>query len=1034
MGKFSVCPWPVLRFFFFFTILGWCSEGWTQTPSGFGIRYENAQYTEIVNRQGYGNNYPTGNTYTLRFGRNSNNTQATHPILVDFTYNGLTYKAMPKTDPTRPYTRIVINRKPANGITNLNKFTGFFEKSGVQNNIHYFKAEYIDNLEDLINSYVLNRGVDNIFSNNDGMTRNNVERVDLILDGGIVVPAGIPLDRVGMLLMERNGNDNYKVAVITELDETSKVSGLGNLIARLKTNFGQTTLNVTSTVFQKGNNSGDNDIKPDQDLDSQTIAGDFITLSKLGVTAGQIIYGISIFPDDVDANNDLIGLTNVPTTTNGTAGGLDFMGGGGFFIESNTISASLEGRVYHDTNVFDGVIDGIGIGTLNSSNLYAYIIDQNERIVARQLVANDGTFKFPVILLGKDTEYQLLISTQNVSGSTPPTGASLPAAWIMIADGYGTGNAMGTGIEATRPNANLAIPIKYANADSPHITDVRFGLSKNYWMGTETSTDWNVESNWTAGNIPETKDDDVEFATVDNYGKAAENDLYIDKDREIRDLINASDKNLVITTGNQLTIYGTVQDENPSGGTIVVKSDPTEPTGTLIFDNAENNQNVQATVEFYNKAHKCDCGFYPQSWQYFGIPVQSSAFPYSASTVETVNEWSEPTNGNKWISPASPLTAFTGYEIADASTTEPEHIYNFSGTLNVGNASVELTRTAGVNYFGINLIGNSYTAAIPISEAAIDFNAWSGGEKTVYLFNTGTRDEWRKLNGTVETGTKSGQYTAVPFNLAGQGELPGQIPSMHTFMINAGAGGSLNLNYHELEKNEMFDGTAWRSGKKETDQLPHIVLEAVGTTSVDRVWLFENGVSTRSFDNGWDGYKIEEGGLVQLYVSGEGGEKYQVATVPEFDGTKIGLKPDNDDSYTLNLSVTPDVEARNLFLYDRVTGNNYAVRDSAEYMISGVKVAFNDRFVITSGLKETGVGASSLIELLSVNSAIYVTNLSDEDCVVVVYDIAGRVLLKKPVSKMSSAYINTPGSLPNGLYIVQAKSLHYSKTAKISVY
>ncbi|MCH3984996.1 MAG: hypothetical protein LKE55_02465, partial [Prevotella sp.] len=108
---------------------------------------------------------------------------------------------------------------------------------------------------------------------------------------------------------------------------------------------------------------------------------------------------------------------------------------------------------------------------------------------------------------------------------------------------------------------------------------------------------------------------------------------------------------------------------------------------------------------------------------YFGIPVQSSAsFPVGdVDGEETVNQWVEPFNGDKWqkapYSPDTQLTAFRGYELTNSSMTLPTGVYSFPGTLYVGNATVPLTRTGSVNYSGANLIGNSYTAAIPIATA-----------------------------------------------------------------------------------------------------------------------------------------------------------------------------------------------------------------------------------------------------------------------------------------------------------------------------
>ncbi|TVS20129.1 MAG: hypothetical protein EA424_05525, partial [Planctomycetaceae bacterium] len=95
--------------------------------------------------------------------------------------------------------------------------------------------------------------------------------------------------------------------------------------------------------------------RPDQDLGSQTICGKFVSLADLGVGIGQEFYGVSIFAPDVagdveevdgslvrvDPSEDLITLTDIPRDTSGSSGGLnngglDLMGGAGFFFPQGT--------------------------------------------------------------------------------------------------------------------------------------------------------------------------------------------------------------------------------------------------------------------------------------------------------------------------------------------------------------------------------------------------------------------------------------------------------------------------------------------------------------------------------------------------------------------------------------------------------------------------------------------------------------------------------------------------------------------------
>lgn len=559
----------------------------------------------------------------------------------------------------------------------------------------------------------------------------------------------------------------------------------------------------------------------------------------------------------------------------------------------------------------------------------------------------------------------------------------------------------------------------------------------NYWYGYDDN-DWAENSNWTDNYVPKAYEDIV-FATEDNNrgiiqgmsgpgaGKgAADKDLYLDgenhnyKDtnepsggRIIKDLINDSDVDLVITTTNQLIIDGEVKDNNLDAGTIVVKSAESEATGTLLFSNPSKNESVNATVEFYNKAFTCpDCGFYRKQWQYFGIPVDKSKFPYLSPQVETINEWMENVDGNKWVNRAAnhELDAFRGYEINNSNTTKPTHIYDFSGILNVGNAVVALTKTSNVNYSGMNLIANSFTAAIPISEDAItgasDALVTDNelAEKAVYLFNTGTRDQWRKLNGGSIAGIAGGQYTAVPVKLGGQTGLPDRILSMHSFMVNAGSNTNITLKYDQLVKNET-NGTnqpAWRSVDSNAKrELPYIILDVIGEGSADRVWLFEESSTTRGYDNGWDGHKMLEGDLIQVFATDDDHNKYQVTTVPQLDNTTLGIAARENESYTISVAVADDVEVRRLYLHDLFTGRGYLLKNGAEFVISGTRSANQNRFKITSSpIAEAQKGDDApIINTYVRDNVIVVENRSGENAIVSVYDISGRFVGKAQIAK-----------------------------------
>ncbi len=578
----------------------------------------------------------------------------------------------------------------------------------------------------------------------------------------------------------------------------------------------------------------------------------------------------------------------------------------------------------------------------------------------------------------------------------------------------------------------------------------------NYWVGSngDGGTAWNTASNWSRNEVPGAEED-IEFATVNNNnGQAAKNHLYVPANdpKVINNLINATDKDLVVAPASFLTIKGTITDNNVGGGTIIVQADPDDlqPAGTLIFTTLTGNENVAATAQFYNWAHQCsDCGLYRRSWQYFGIPVQSAAtFPVAdVDGNETINQWVEPFNGNQWqtapYAPDTELKAFKGYEITNDATTQPAGVYSFAGTLNVGNATVPLTRTANVNYPGVNLVGNSFTAAIPISEDAFVFPA--NVNQTLYLFNTGTYDGWRKLNGTTVTGHKSGQYLAVPVNVGGQSNLPDRIPSTHAFVVlgeETFTSGNLTINYNKLVKNDkvnLGDGTMIVTRTATDEQsttvkkaaLPNLTMDVIGRESVDRVWLFVNERTTHGYDNGWDAQKIGESDIVQLYVQGTDAKRMQVATGPGLNNVLLGFEAEADGEYTLEFALCEQLKGEDIYLNDLLTGERVKISDNSSYTFEAKKGDVSTRFRLASGNIIKDDEASKITVYANENDgSVVINNLTEKDCTVYISDTSGRLLQSMEVKAKTEKSVK---ELPKGTLVVRIQNATVNDIRRVVV-
>lgn len=320
-----------------------------QAPNNFIVSREDATQLNQNNVPGYGQDYATGNTYDLRFGQiPSGNGQGENLFIDSFDVGGNTYTNInASSSATTPYENVNVNRVD-NAQVNYEKITAFYPRSQnpaptANGDTLYYDTESATSVESFLNTYIANWGTDNLFSNANSATTNNIERVDFTLAQSGVSTTNT--NQTGFLLLDRGGNDDYTVAPITGLNPDGTVSSLGSLVTGTAgTVWGDTGEDIFTTVFQSVEIGTPPLLRPSQALSSQTISGSYISFADLDVAAGEYIYGISLFPGDVDNTMDLIGLSDVPlNTSGGNEGGLDYMPGGGLFAaDQNTVEIAVD--------------------------------------------------------------------------------------------------------------------------------------------------------------------------------------------------------------------------------------------------------------------------------------------------------------------------------------------------------------------------------------------------------------------------------------------------------------------------------------------------------------------------------------------------------------------------------------------------------------------------------------------------------------------------------------------------------------------
>ncbi|MBE9139050.1 DUF11 domain-containing protein [Nodosilinea sp. LEGE 07088] len=319
-------------------------------------------------------------------------------------------------------------------------------------------------------SPVVNRGIDNVFNNvtlpaNNQDTRNNIERIDYIIgNGALVDPNTISLDDVGFLVLERGGNDNFRIAPITGFDPgTGLPTAYGNLVAVDAADWGgngDIGVNLRSAVLRKDDPAFVNPaFRPTHTVPNQNVRGVYVPLSTLlpATNAPVIIFGFSLFANDVTNAFNLLNFASFPQTTNGTdQGGLDLVAGGFGLVRRTTPTVptgnvSLLKRI---TNLF---------GPANLPN-FAQVVGDG---AALALLQNNGlgqglaTITDPTVTGGNGIEY-----TVYFANTSPNTAANvtvcdqIPATTTFVPDSFGAG----TGIQAIASSSPAGPTITYTNA------------------------------------------------------------------------------------------------------------------------------------------------------------------------------------------------------------------------------------------------------------------------------------------------------------------------------------------------------------------------------------------------------------------------------------------------------------------------------------------------------------------------------------------------------------------------------------------
>lgn len=271
----------------------------------------------------------------------------------DFTFNSRTYRFNSGNEnnlrllsvavgsrtfvPAGFANRIEMQRVSVPGIPDAQEI--FLYEGEVSGNNINLRPSFVSTMKEALLNPIMNRGVDNIFQqtgDNSG-NMNNIMRLDLIFDDGIVVPATLADE--GFIIKERGGNDRFRIAAITSLDANGNPASFGPAVLAQASDWGNSGISLRTQVLRRSSPTAQ--LSMSNNLSPQPLAGILFTFQTLGLSAGQTIYGYSLTAGDAPANSaNWFDVDAFPKDTGVTEGGLDLIAGGAFFSANPVIEAN----------------------------------------------------------------------------------------------------------------------------------------------------------------------------------------------------------------------------------------------------------------------------------------------------------------------------------------------------------------------------------------------------------------------------------------------------------------------------------------------------------------------------------------------------------------------------------------------------------------------------------------------------------------------------------------------------------------------
>ncbi len=430
-----------------------------------------------------------------------------------------------------------------------------------------------------------------------------------------------------------------------------------------------------------------------------------------------------------------------------------------------------------------------------------------------------------------------------------------------------------------------------------------------------------------------------------------------------------------------------------------------------------------------------------QVWQYVGAPGNNMQMSNDGVMVYL---WSE-TDG--WVYSNTNMTPFEGYALT--RTAEGTGTYSIVAQPIHADQTITLTKTDNGGMNGDNLFVNSYLAPIDLTKFTTDGedSDFTGNvEKTFYLFNSGSWNDWQGKDGEganqIIRGESAGKYHAItPLGAALIDPNKDQttIPPMQGVYVVANGEAQIHLKYnkHVFTSASRDMNRPMRAPQIKDDNFMRVRMQVNSQNSgADRMYVIQYANTTRGYDNGYDAKNIIAQGQANIYTNELGGQM-EISVADQIDSTFIGFAAGEDSEYILTFT---SLVGQDMYLHDLESDSLFLITEEGQYTFKARPNSVNDmRFQLLlypdlfDDKPGSGVttGVDNLVSSAHVwvsDKRVYITD-APQNSNLVVYTANG-MCITSPLTIHHTPCTIDLSHLPTGVYVLRLNNQAYKFVCK----